>query len=76
MKPMVARMLLWLFSRTGYRVIVLSPDNVTAEGQFFQVDTLPLLVTGKRDLRSLGDLAARFSTEMPNEQPEHAEVKA
>jgi len=31
--------------------------------QFFHVDTLPLLATGKRDLRALKDLAARFSTE-------------
>jgi acyl-[acyl-carrier-protein]-phospholipid O-acyltransferase/long-chain-fatty-acid--[acyl-carrier-protein] ligase len=31
--------------------------------QFFHVDTLPLLATGKRDLRSLKELAARLSAD-------------
>jgi acyl-[acyl-carrier-protein]-phospholipid O-acyltransferase/long-chain-fatty-acid--[acyl-carrier-protein] ligase len=35
--------------------------------QFFHVDTLPLLATGKRDLRSLRELASRLSTEKNTE---------
>jgi acyl-[acyl-carrier-protein]-phospholipid O-acyltransferase/long-chain-fatty-acid--[acyl-carrier-protein] ligase len=44
--------------------------------QFFQVDTLPLLATGKRDLRSVRELATRFSAEKPGEQRGEAEAKA
>jgi acyl-[acyl-carrier-protein]-phospholipid O-acyltransferase/long-chain-fatty-acid--[acyl-carrier-protein] ligase len=40
---------------------------VPRPNQFFHVDTLPLLATGKRDLRSVHDLATRFSAEKPNE---------
>lgn len=44
---------------------------------FFHVDTLPLLATGKRDLRSVRDLAAKFvetapATAKPGEEPEPA----
>jgi acyl-[acyl-carrier-protein]-phospholipid O-acyltransferase / long-chain-fatty-acid--[acyl-carrier-protein] ligase len=35
--------------------------------QFFHVETLPLLATGKRDLRSVRELAARLSTEKNTE---------
>jgi len=76
MKPMVVRMLLRPFSRTGYRGTVLSPDNVPAEGQFLRVDTLPLRATDKHDLRTVRDLATRISAEKPNQQPGQAEVRA
>jgi acyl-[acyl-carrier-protein]-phospholipid O-acyltransferase/long-chain-fatty-acid--[acyl-carrier-protein] ligase len=40
--------------------------------QFFHVETLPLLATGKRDLRSLRALATRFSAEKATEDKEAA----
>lgn len=40
--------------------------------QFFHVDTLPQLATGKRDLRSIRELAARFSAGENSEDKEAA----
>jgi acyl-[acyl-carrier-protein]-phospholipid O-acyltransferase/long-chain-fatty-acid--[acyl-carrier-protein] ligase len=37
--------------------------------QFFHVDTLPLLATGKRDLRSVREIATRLSPEKDPEDP-------
>ena len=45
---------------------------VPRPSQFFHVDTLPLLATGKRDLRSIRELAAGFSAEKNTEGKEPA----
>ena len=45
---------------------------VPRPSQFFHVDKLPLLATGKRDLRSIRELAAGFSAEKNTEGKEPA----
>jgi acyl-[acyl-carrier-protein]-phospholipid O-acyltransferase/long-chain-fatty-acid--[acyl-carrier-protein] ligase len=45
---------------------------VPRRNQFFHVDTLPLLATGKRDLRSVRELASGFSAEKNTEDKETA----
>jgi hypothetical protein len=41
--------------------------RVPRPSQFFQVDTLPILATGKRNSGSLLELAARFTAEQNTE---------
>jgi acyl-[acyl-carrier-protein]-phospholipid O-acyltransferase/long-chain-fatty-acid--[acyl-carrier-protein] ligase len=41
---------------------------VPRPNQFFYVDALPLLATGKRDLRTVRDLANRFSAEKATQE--------
>jgi acyl-[acyl-carrier-protein]-phospholipid O-acyltransferase/long-chain-fatty-acid--[acyl-carrier-protein] ligase len=45
---------------------------VPRPNQFFHVDTIPHLATGKMDLRSIRALAARLSAEKPTEDKESA----
>ena len=45
---------------------------VPRPNQFFHVDTIPHLATGKMDLRSIRGLAARFSAEKAPEDKEVA----
>ena len=49
---------------------------VPRPNQFFHVDTLPHLATGKRDLRSVRELAARLSAEKNTEAKGMLDVKA
>ena len=47
-------------------------SNFHAPNEFFHVDTIPHLATGKMDLRHIRELAARFSAEKAPEDEEAA----
>src|SRR5260221_11831367 len=60
MKPIVLRLFLWFFARAGYRMTVLSPDNVPAKGGALLVsnhvsfvDLLLILASTRRFVRFL-----------------------
>ena len=84
---MVIRIVLWLFSRTCYRVTTLSPDNVPGGGGALLISNhvsfvdmllilastrryvrFPILATGKRDLRTVRELATRLTAEKPTQE--------